>query len=83
MPKTVTPGPGHNQPSAASMAKRINALLDDRDGIDADVKEIYVEAKAAGIPVKTLRKAVAVSRKDVAAWKAENEAVADMIDIFG
>lgn len=81
---TKTPGPGHNsKPNAASYARRIGALLDDRDAIDADVKEIYVEVKAAGLSPKLLRKAIAVSRKDTAAWKAENEAVEELIDIFG
>jgi uncharacterized protein (UPF0335 family) len=81
---TKTPGPGHNsKPTAADFAKRIGALLDDRDAIDADVKEIYVEVKAAGLSPKLLRKAIAVSRKGTAAWKAENEAVEELIDIFG
>ena len=47
-----------------SLAERIERLMDERDGIQADIREIYVEAKSAGYVPKVLRKAITRKRMD-------------------
>lgn len=48
-----------------SLGTRIATLMQERDGLNEDIKEIYTEAKAAGIDTKALRQAIAHSRKDI------------------
>lgn len=47
-----------------SIADRINRLMDERDGIASDIRDVYVEAKSAGYIPKALRKAIARMRMD-------------------
>lgn len=47
-----------------SLADRIEKLMDERDGIQSDIREIYVEAKSAGYVPKVLRKAITRKRMD-------------------
>ena len=47
-----------------SLAERIERLMDERDGIQSDIREIYVEAKSAGYVPKVLRKAITRKRMD-------------------
>lgn len=47
-----------------SIADRIERLMDERDGIQADIRDIYVEAKSAGYVPKVLRKAITRKRMD-------------------
>jgi uncharacterized protein (UPF0335 family) len=47
-----------------SLAERIERLMDDRDGIQSDIREIYAEAKSAGYIPKVLRKAITRKRMD-------------------
>lgn len=46
------------------LAERINRLLDERDGINGDISDLYQEAKSAGYIPKVLRKAIARQRMD-------------------
>lgn len=46
-----------------SYAERIERLLDERAAIDADIKDIYTEVKAADLKPKVLRKAIANKRR--------------------
>ena len=46
-----------------SLAKRIDALLDERDARNEDIREVYTEAKSAGHDVKALRRAISEKRK--------------------
>ena len=56
-----------------SLVRRINSLLDDRDKIGEDLKELRAEIKGDGFNTKALMKAVAISRKDQEKWRAEQE----------
>ena len=47
-----------------SLADRIERLMDERDGIQSDIRDIYVEAKSAGYVPKVLRKAITRKRMD-------------------
>ena len=42
--------PGHNSTDnrLKSLADRIERLMDERDGIQGDIRDIYAEAKSAG-----------------------------------
>lgn len=56
----------------ASCAKRVIALMDDRDIIGEDIKQVYAEAKGAGVPAKHLREFVKKHRMDqetLQAWR--------------
>ncbi len=47
-----------------SISDRINRLLDERDGINGDIADIYQEAKSDGYIPKVLRKAISRMRMD-------------------
>lgn len=47
-----------------SLADRINRLMDERDALSADLRDIYSEAKGVGYIPKALRKVVARLRAD-------------------
>ena len=47
-----------------SLADRINRLMDERDGIASDIRDLYAEAKSVGYIPKALRKAIARMRMD-------------------
>lgn len=47
-----------------SLADRIEKLMDDRDNIQSDIRDIYAEAKSAGYVPKVLRKAITRKRMD-------------------
>jgi uncharacterized protein (UPF0335 family) len=59
-----------------SIVERIEKVEDERALLAADIKDIYVEAKGNGFDVKTIRKIVAMRKKD-AAQRAEEEALLD------
>lgn len=54
-----------------SLAERIERLMDERDGIQSDIRDIYAEAKSAGYVPKVLRKAI--TRKRMAPDKRDEE----------
>jgi uncharacterized protein (UPF0335 family) len=47
-----------------SLAERIERLMDERDGLGADIRDIFTEAKSAGYVPKVLRKAITRKRMD-------------------
>lgn len=57
---------GHNTGDnrLKSLADRIERLMDERDGIQSDIRDIYAEAKSAGYVPKVLRKAITRKRMD-------------------
>lgn len=57
---------GHNTGDnrLKSLAERIERLMDERDAIQSDIRDIYVEAKSAGYVPKVLRKAITRKRMD-------------------
>lgn len=58
-PKTHNSDPHHQ---INMIADRVSRLLDERDAITEDVRDIFAEAKGAGFEVGALKKAVAVKR---------------------
>ena len=56
-----------------SFIRRVNSLLDERDKVGEDLKELRNEMKSDGINTKALMKAVTISRKDQEKWRAEQE----------
>lgn len=61
-----------------SVVDRIENLEEDKQGIADDIKEVYTEAKAKGLDVKTIRKIVAARRRDKEKLRAEKE----LMDIY-
>ncbi len=60
-----------------SVVERIERLEEEKREIAEQVKEVYAEAKANGFDVKTLRKVVALRKKD-AKDRQEEEAMLDL-----
>lgn len=73
---------GHNSEAATrfsrdqlkSIIERIERLEEEKAGIASDIKDIYAESKGNGYCVKTLRKVVAMRKKDPAV-RAEEAAI--------
>lgn len=61
-----------------SLAVRVISLLDQRDEVNEDIREIFKEAKENGLDSKIMRKAIAEERKDQFALKAER----DQVDMY-
>ena len=61
-----------------ALSERIINLLNDRDAVNADLKEIYQEVADGGFDKAILRKAVAKARKDAAKVRTEDE----MVDMY-
>lgn len=88
--KTAERGVGDNsgevfgqaaQAQARSLADRIIRLMDDRDAVNEDIREVFNEAGESGLDKKILRKAVSERRKmerDAAAYNSE----AEQIDLY-
>lgn len=47
-----------------SIVERLERLLEEVDALKGDIKEVYAEAGANGFDVKTVRKIIALRRKD-------------------
>jgi uncharacterized protein (UPF0335 family) len=60
------------------LAGRIINLLNDRDAVNADIKEVFKESADAGFDTKIMRKAIARARQDDAQRQAEE----DMISMY-
>ena len=66
----ATGKPGHNSGGELatdrlrSFIERIERLEEEKDAIAADIREFYAEAKGNGFDVKTLRKVVAMRKKE-------------------
>lgn len=72
------PGPGHNssfsKDQLRSIIERIERMEAEKKTISDDIRDIYAEGKGQGYCVKTLRKVVAMRKKDHAA-RAEEAAL--------
>lgn len=67
-----TPGVGHNsRTQLKSLIERVERLIEDRKTVQADIKEVFAEAKANGFDTKAMRKAIAIRAMD--RDKYENE----------
>jgi uncharacterized protein (UPF0335 family) len=62
-----------------SLAERIENLMDERDGIQSDIRDIYTEAKGVGYVPKVLRKAITRKRMD-ASKRDEEDAILDLYE---
>lgn len=62
-----------------SLAERIERLMDERDGIQSDIRDIYTEAKSHGYVPKVLRKAITRKRMD-AGKRAEEDAILELYE---
>ena len=64
---------GHNVAAERlmSIVERIEKLEDERKLLQADIKDIYTEAKSAGYDVKVLRMLIASRKKDQAEWEEQ------------
>ena len=60
-----------------SFIERIERLSEEKDGISADISEIYKEAKGSGFDVAVMRKVVALRKMD-RADRQEMEAILDL-----
>lgn len=68
---------GVSRDQLKSYVARIERLEEEKKAIAEDIKEVYAEAKAFGFDVKTLRKVIALRKKD-ANERAEEEALLDV-----
>jgi uncharacterized protein (UPF0335 family) len=64
---------GHNVVAERlmSIVERIEKLEDERKNLQADIKDIYTEAKSAGFDTKVLRMVIASRKKDQAEWEEQ------------
>jgi uncharacterized protein (UPF0335 family) len=68
---------GHNGQLKA-LVERINRLMDDRDEISSDIRDVFAEAKGAGYDLPALRAIVRAQREDTE--KRRNREA--MIDLY-
>jgi len=54
---------GHNSADPKTIINRLCTLLDEKDGLAEDIKELKAEAKASGLDMKALQIAVKQIRK--------------------
>jgi uncharacterized protein (UPF0335 family) len=60
-----------------TIVERIGRLEDDKAAVQADIKEVYAEAKGEGYDTKSLRKVVRLLQQDKAK-RQEEQAVIDL-----
>ena len=77
-PRAVAGGNSVAGEQLRAFVERIERLNDEVDALRLDIKEVYAEAKGAGYDTKTLRKVVALMRKD----KAERDEEKALLDIY-
>jgi uncharacterized protein (UPF0335 family) len=70
---------GNAQDKLRSYTRRVLSLMEDRDGINADIAEVVKEAKADGFDAKILRKVVARKRQDEEKLR-EEDALVDLYE---
>lgn len=61
-----------------SLVERIERLEEEKKTITGGIKEVYAEAKANGFDTKTLRKVIALRKKEA----AEREEEQSMLDLY-
>jgi uncharacterized protein (UPF0335 family) len=64
---------GHNVAAERlmSIVERIEKLEEERKALQADIKDIYTEAKSAGFDTKVLRMLIASRKKDQDEWEEQ------------
>ena len=68
---------GQAQGQLKTIVERIERLEEDKAAVQADLKEVYAEAKVNGFDVKILRKVVRLRKQDLAK-RQEEEAILDL-----
>ena len=66
-----------------SIVERIEKLEEERKALQADIKDIYTEAKSAGYDVKVLRMVIASRKKDQAEWEAQQALLETYMRVLG
>jgi uncharacterized protein (UPF0335 family) len=70
---------GHNSDGQLkAIVARINTLMDERQTISDDIRDVYAEAKGSGFDVPALRAIVKAQREDAEKRKAREA----MIDLY-
>ena len=69
--------PGAAPGRLRSLIERIERIEEDKAAVQADLKEVYAEAKAEGFDAKILRKVVRIRKQDQAK-RHEEEALIDL-----
>ena len=62
-----------------SIADRIERLMDERDGLASDIRDLFAEAKGVGYVPKVLRKAITRKRMD-ASKRDEEDAILELYE---
>ena len=60
-----------------TIVERIQRLQEDRDNVNADIKEVLAEAKGEGFDTKTIRKVLRIAAMDKAK-RQEEQALVDL-----
>lgn len=58
-----------------SLIERIERLMEEKQGLQEDIKDIFAEAKSAGFSVKTMRTIIRMRKKEPADLEAEETEV--------
>lgn len=69
---------GNIAPYIKSFVERVERLEEEKKTCSADIRDVYVEAKGAGLDVKALRAVVRLRKMD----KAEREALEEVVDSY-
>lgn len=86
MADTPAPSTGHNSsadPSSVaadqlqSFIDRIERLMEEKAGLQSDIKDVFAEAKGTGFDTKALRKIIALRGMD-SAERQESEAILEL-----
>lgn len=60
-----------------SIVNRVEKLSEEKSGLASDIRDIFSEAKAAGIDVKVLRKVIALRKLDESS-RIEQDTIMDL-----
>ena len=76
---------GHNVAAERlmSIVERIEKLEEERKLLQADIKDIYTEAKSAGFDTKVLRMLIASRKKDQAEWEEQQALLETYMQALG
>jgi uncharacterized protein (UPF0335 family) len=58
-----------------SFIERVEKLAEERQAVSDDIKEVYAEAKGAGLDPKAMKKIVAIRKMDREKWQAQQDIV--------
>lgn len=61
-----------------SIVERVERLEEERGALNADIKEIFAEAKGNGFDTRIIRKVIGIRKMD----KAEREEIDALLDLY-